>query len=142
MKDRIYETKEYLKSVKAIQIKLQYEFEKLEMLESLKYRVPGGTPTRERVQESRRTDYLERTVFKIIEGQKKINKRVDEYMAEIEKVERFIDNIKQEEYRQIMRDRYILNHKFEEIAVKNHYELSWVYRVHRNCIDFLSKIKR
>lgn len=24
----------------------------------------------------------------------------------------------------------------------NHYELSWVYRVHRNCIDFLSKIER
>lgn len=45
-------------------------------------------------------------------------------MAEIEKVERLIDNIKQEKYRQVMRDRYILNHKFKEIAVKNYYELS------------------
>ena len=69
----------------------------------------------------------------------KLNKKLEKYIDELNRIEIFIDSIDNDEVRLIARLRFIQNLKWEEISKKVNYDRSVCYRKLK---EYLKRIKK
>ena len=73
---------------------------------------------------------VEEYVVKIIDLEREIDRRIDEYVDLTREIETAIDKVGDDRYRDILRYRYINDWSWERIAQEMHYDERWVRRLH------------
>lgn len=88
--------------------------------------MPGGG--------TRHTSVMEEYVPKIVDLEREIDRRIDEYVDLVREVEAAIDQIEDERCRDVLRYRYLNGWSWEKIAEQMHYDERWVYRLHGHAL--------
>lgn len=73
---------------------------------------------------------VEEYVAKIVDLEREIDRRIDEYVDLTREIEAAIDKIGDDRCRDILRYRYINGWSWEKIARETHYDERWVRRLH------------
>ncbi|HIS92756.1 MAG TPA: hypothetical protein IAA84_07025 [Candidatus Alectryocaccomicrobium excrementavium] len=121
--------KEYLRQlsrkdarIKAL-LERQRRYRELAERRTAVYRdMPGGG--------QRHVSSVEEYATKIIDLEREIVRRIDEYADLTREVEAAIDRIGDDRYRDILRFRYVNGWGWERIAQEMHYDERWVRRLH------------
>lgn len=78
---------------------------------------------------------LPRAVESIIAAQQELQAQINLCGATRREVVAVLDQVADERDHEILRRRYLLGQRFEEIAVEMCLEYRWVRRIHKKCID-------
>lgn len=121
--------KEYLRQlsrkdarIKAL-IERQQRYRELAERRTAVYRdTPGGG--------QRHVSPVEEYAVKIVDLEREIDRRIDEYADLTREIEAAIDRIDDDRYRDILRFRYVNGWSWERIAREMHYELRWLHYLH------------
>ena len=89
----------------------------------------------ERVQSSGDKDKIGNLVSTIADMQSDRYDCMAETLKKMDEIEKAIDKVDNERYREILRLRYISLKKWEEIAVTTGYDLRWVHRMHGRALQ-------
>ena len=73
---------------------------------------------------------VEEYVAKIVDLEREIDRRIDEYVDLTREIEAAIDKVGDDRCRNILRYRYINGWSWEKIAREMHYDERWVRRLH------------
>lgn len=82
-------------------------------------------------------DSLPRAVEKIVEAQQRLQCQVKRTYAVRNEIVETINAVKSSQEREILRRRYLLGQRWEEIACAMHMNYSWVIRQHHRILDKL-----
>lgn len=126
--------KEYLRQlsrkdarIKAL-LERQRRYRELAERRTAVYRdTPGGG--------QRHVSPVEEYATKIIDLEREIVRRIDEYADLTREVEAAIDRIGDDRYRDVLRFRYINGWGWEKIAREMHYELRWLHYLHGRALQ-------
>lgn len=141
MTNREYEVKCELQSLIEMRDKIEYYVSKLEMFRELATIVNPKPNDDVKIQKSKNIHKFEDDAIKIIMYEEKVEKKVKVFMDKIEQIELKIDMIPCTASQKILKDRYILGLKFEEISRNNNYELSYTFRLHKKGIQEMAKLR-
>ena len=84
--------------------------------------IPGGG--------RRCSSSVEEYVVKIIDLEREIDRRIDEYVDLTREIEAVIDSVGDDRYRDILRYRYLNGWSWEKIAQEMHYDRRQITRLH------------
>ena len=128
------DTKEYLSQAFRIDQRIQSKIEQLASLNDLATRatatysdMPGSG--------TRRTDKMENAILSIIELENEINEDICKLVDTKRDIVHRINAVENPEYQTLLELRYLCFKTWEQIAVEMHYELRWLYRLHRRALD-------
>ena len=128
------DTKEYLSQAFRIDQRIQSKIEQLASLNDLATRatatysdMPGSG--------ARRTDKMENAILSIIELENEINEDICKLVDTKRDIVHRIKAVENPEYQTLLELRYLCFKTWEQIAVEMHYELRWLYRLHRRALD-------
>ena len=128
------DTKEYLSQAFRIDQRIQSKIEQLTSLNDLATRatatysdMPGSG--------TRRTDKMENAILSIIELENEINEDICKLVDTKRDIVHRIKAVENPEYQTLLELRYLCFKTWEQIAVEMHYELRWLYRLHRRALD-------
>lgn len=78
---------------------------------------------------------VEDNVCKIVDLEREINRRIDEYVDLTREIEGRIQSLEDERYRDVLQFRYINEWSWPRIAEEMHYCLDWVWRLHGRALQ-------
>lgn len=81
---------------------------------------------------------VEEYVARIVDLEREIDRRIDEYMDLTREIEAAIDKVGDDRYRDILRYRYINGWNWERIAQEMHYDVKWLYKMHGRALQKIS----
>lgn len=133
--------KEHLQQVYAIQRKIKRLQDRREDLRADLYSVksPSDLPDI-RVQTSLTGDKMLELVAKVDELERGIIAEIDELTEKKQEIIAEIERVPQENYRQLLFDRYILCQKWEQIALDRDKGVRWIYRLHGKALNTFEKV--
>lgn len=79
---------------------------------------------------SRHGSAVEDYAVRIVELEREIDRRIDEYVDLVRQAEAAIDQVEDERCRDVLRYRYLNGWSWEKIAEQMHYDERWVRRLH------------
>ena len=83
----------------------------------------------------RRVSSVEEYAVKIVDLEREIVQRIDEYAGLTREIEMAIDRIDDDRYRDILKFRYINGWGWERIAREMHYDVKWLYKMHGRALQ-------
>ena len=92
--------------------------------------IPGGG--------RRCSSSVEEYVAKIIDLEREIDRRIDEYVDLTREIEAVIDSVGDDRYRDVLRYRYINGWNWERIAQEMHFDVKWLYKMHGRALQEIS----
>lgn len=120
--------KEYLQQARGMQLRLEALQERRQRYEDLAsgatahYRSgPGGT---------KRVSSVEEYAVKLADLSEEMNLRASIYAETLRQIEAAIDAVSQQNYRDVLRCRYMNGWSWGKIARKLHYSESYLYQIH------------
>lgn len=132
--------KDYLKLLKKYDILIDAKTEKIQRLKALAERTTKTFSDTGNVQTSYKNDVLEDSVIKIMELQKELNVEVKEMLEVQENIEKMINNLKNNNYCEILYKRYVYKYTWEKIAVEMNYNITWVQVLHGRALAEIQKV--
>ena len=133
--------KEHLQQVYAIQRKIKRLQDRREDLRADLYSVKSPSDLPEiRVQTSITGDKMLELVAKVDELERGIIAEIDELTEKKQEIISEIERVPQENYRQLLFDRYILCQKWEQIALDRDKGVRWIYRLHGKALNTFEKV--
>ena len=133
--------KEHLQQVYAIQRKIKRLQDRREDLRADLYSVKSPSDLPEiRVQTSITGDKMLELVAKVDELERGIIAEIDELTEKKQEIIAEIERVPQENYRQLLFDRYILCQKWEQIALDRDKGVRWIYRLHGKALNTFEKV--
>ena len=133
--------KEHLQQVYAIQRKIKRLQDRREDLRADLYSVKSPSDLPEiRVQTSLTGDKMLELVAKVDELERGIIAEIDELTEKKQEIISEIERVPQENYRQLLFDRYILCQKWEQIALDRDKGVRWIYRLHGKALNTFEKV--
>jgi len=133
--------KEHLQQVYAIQRKIKRLQDRREDLRADLYSVKSPSDLPEiRVQTSLTGDKMLELVAKVDELERGIIAEIDELTEKKQEIISEIEKVPQENYRQLLFDRYILCQKWEQIALDRDKGVRWIYRLHGKALNTFEKV--
>lgn len=126
--------REYLKQLWNIDDEITERMEELEELRAKAERcsapkmegMPGGGAGEK--------DPISQTVIRIVDLDAYINFKIDELINLRTKITEQIDAISKQSYRSVLRNRYVLRKRWEDIAETMHYSINHCYRLEKQAI--------
>lgn len=131
--------KDYLKLLKKYDILIDAKTEKIQRLKALAERTTKTFSDTGNVQTSFKNDVLEDSVIKMNELQKELNTEVKEMLEIQEDIERMINNLKNNNYCEILYKRYVYEYTWEKIAVDMSFSMQWVQTLHGRALQEIQK---
>ncbi len=130
--------KEFLQSYYQLGIDIRLMNEEVEQLKSLVRKVTpnynsAGSGGGDK-------DKLPKTIEKICEIEKQLNNEIAHRSQMRDKVYGIVMSVQSVRHREILYQRYILGKKWENIAVDSRLDLRWVYRLHGQALQIVSKL--
>lgn len=131
--------KEYLQLLNKYDILIDAKSEKIQRLKALAEKTTKIFTDTGNVQTSYKNDVLEDSVIKIMELQKELNVEVKEMLEVQEDIERMINNLKNNNYCEILYKRYVYKQTWEKIAVDMSFSMQWVQTLHGRALQEIQK---
>lgn len=91
---------------------------------------------------TRRVSSVEEYAVKIVDLEREIDRRIDEYVDLTREIEAAIDRIPDGRYRDVLRFRYVNGWSWEKIAEEMRYDRRWVYRMHGRALNMIEVPKK
>ena len=132
--------KEHLQTAFIISRKLKRLNDRREDLRADLYSLGSPSFDQDRVQTSKSGDRMLELVARVDEVERDI---VVEFNALTEAKQRIIKEIERvpnENYKQLLFDRYILCQRWEKMAVDRNTGVRWIYRMHKNALNAFEKV--
>jgi len=134
--------KEYLQSIHNIQ-------KRIDRLENLRQSIradlysigsPAGHMDADKVQTSISGDKMIKLVAKVDKIERDIISEIDRLTIIKGRMLRQIERVPNENYRQLLYDRYILCQRWEKIALDRDTGVRWIYRMHGKALNAFEKV--
>ena len=134
--------KEHLQSVYSIQQKIRRLQNRREDLRADLYSIgsPTGQLDSERVQTSISGDRMAELVARVDEAERDIVAELKDLIVAKDKISQEIERVPNENYKQLLFDRYILCLKWEKIALDRDKGIRWIYRMHGKALNSFEKV--
>lgn len=134
--------KEHLQSVYSIQQKIKRLQNRREDLRADLYSIgsPTGQLDSERVQTSISGDRMAELVARVDEVERDIVAELKDLIVAKDKISQEIERVPNENYKQLLFDRYILCLKWEKIALDRDKGIRWIYRMHGKALNSFEKV--
>lgn len=130
------EVKEYLNQIRYIDSEIQAHLEERRKLrQAIELKTTSYNDVK--VQENNASSYDERYI-KYVDMADLINEKIDTLIDLKMKVSSEIDKLDKAEHRLLLRQRYINQKSFEEIAVQMCYDIRQIHRIHGNALQNMS----
>lgn len=136
MNEEFEKKKAWLRRFRESQREEQLLMEEIEQLEAAAARVtpclsvtPGG---------SGQGDSLPRAVEKIVEAQQRLQCQINRTYAVRAEIVEVINGVKSSQEREILRRRYLLGQRWEEIACAMRIDYRWLMRQHKSALGKLN----
>ena len=91
---------------------------------------------------TRRVSSVEEYAVKIVDLEREIDRRIDEYADLTREIEAAIARIPDGRYRDVLRFRYVNGWSWEKIAEEMRYDRRWVYRIHGRALNMIEVPKK
>ena len=131
--------KDYLEQIRntrtMLELKLEEKKEQKATIENVK-----GMQITERVQTSPKNDAMDNAILKLNKIDDDINRTIDKLRYKIKEVEDTIDRVKDIKHHEVLFRRYVLNQKWEQIAVCMNYDMRWVQKLHGRALQEVDKM--
>lgn len=133
--------KEHLQQVYTIQQKIGRLESRREDLRADMYSVKSPSELPDiRVQTSLIGDKMLELIAKVDEIEQSIIAEMDELINKKQQIIAEIEKVPNENYRQLLFDRYILCEKWEKIALDRDKGVRWIYRMHGKALTMFEKV--
>ena len=86
------------------------------------------------------TSGIEDKYIELSKRNNKINQAIDDKVDYTLKVSAELDHMENNDYRRLLRDRYIVGKSWEQIAVDHRFDISWVYKLHGRALQEFERI--
>lgn len=138
-------TKQYLQQIYQIHRRVMRLQAQREQIRAELYSIgsPSGKMDADKVQTSLSGDTMLRLIAKVDEVERGIVAEVEELLELQHRITREIEQLPNEQQRDVLFQRYVLFKKWEQIAVDMNYTIRRVYQLHgealesfKHCIDF------
>lgn len=133
--------KEHLQTAFVLQRKIDRLTELREDIRANMYTIgsPAGQ-TEERVQTSVNGDRMLQLIARVDEAERDIIENMTELIEAKRKITCEIEQIPNENYRQLLYDRYIKCQRWEKIALDRNKGVRWIYRLHGKSLNAFEKV--
>lgn len=134
-------TKEHLQQVYSIQRKIKRLEDRREDLRADLYSVKSPSDLPEiRVQTSLSGDKMLELISKVDELERDIIAEISDLTDKKQQIMTEIEKVPNENYRQLLFDRYILCKRWEQIALDRDKGVRWIYRMHGKSLNAFEKV--
>lgn len=135
--------KEYLQSVYTIQKRIDRLQNTRQEIRGDLYSIgsPSGQLGSDRVQTSKNDDRMLKLIAKVDELEREIVEEIDQLTQEKTKITREIEAVPNENYKQLLYERYVLCKKWERIAIDHDRCVRWIFQMHGNALKAFEKSK-
>ena len=131
-------TKDYLSQVSRLNKMINNKLSEISQLRELSVSI-SAIGNDEKVQTSPNFDKIGTTVAKIDEMENNLDKMIDEYLVNRERIIAQIDTMEEESVYQILFSRYIEKKTFEKIATEMKYSWRQIVRLHGKALQQFEK---
>ena len=131
--------KEYLQTVYSLSQQIKRLNSRREDIRNDMFSLGGIAYDQERVQTSPTGDRMTVLVARVDEIERDIVKKLDELESEKQKVILKIESVPQENYKQLLYERYVLCKRWERIAADWDKGIRWIYRMHGKALTAFEK---
>lgn len=132
--------KEYLSKAYNIQQRLKRLQRQRDELRNDLYSVKSPSFDPNKVQTSIEGDKMAALVARVDELERDIVEEVHRLIEEKDNIAKHIERIPNERQKEILFERYIQCHKFEQIAIDHDKGIRWIYRVHGNALKAFENV--
>lgn len=125
--------KEYLQQAYRIECKIALD---KELVESMRAALHGRSAnySSDGSQHILQENNVERAILRVVEYENKINAEIEDLMCKRLEIEDVIDTISNEILQEVLKRRYLLYQKWDEIAEEMHYGEQWVHKLHNRAL--------
>jgi len=128
----------YLSQYRYVNAEIDRKIKEIEMWKSKIYNITGTLV--DMPKSKNRTNTIEDGISRINDIESNINADIDRLIKIKKDIERVINQVKNPNYREILKCRYLDCKRYEQIAVDKSIDLRWLYRLHERALDAV-KIK-
>ena len=132
--------KEHLQSVYAISQKINRLQARREDIRNDLYSLGGMDMSVDRVQTSPKGDRMLELIATVDEIERDLVDEIKELTEDKQKIIREIERVPQENYKQLLYDRYVLCQRWEKIALDRNKGVRWIYRLHGKSLQAFEKV--
>lgn len=132
--------KEHLQSVYAIQLKIGRLQARREDIRNDLYSLGGMNTDSDRVQTSPKGDRMLELIATVDEIELDLVDEIKQLIAQKQQIMLEIERIPQENYKQLLYDRYVLCQRWEKIALDRNKGVRWIYRLHGKSLQAFEKV--
>lgn len=132
--------KEHLQSIYAISQRIKRLNDRREDLRNDLYSYGGIAYDRDRVQTSASGDRMAELVAKVDELDRDMEKEINRLQQQKQKIIAEIEKVPQENYKDLLFDRYVLCQRWEKIALDRDKGIRWIYRLHGKALSAFENI--
>lgn len=132
--------KEHLQSIYAISQKINRLQARREDIRNDLYSLGGMDMSADRVQTSPKGDRMLELIATVDEIERDLVDEIKELTEDKQKIIREIERVPQENYKQLLYDRYVLCQRWEKIALDRNKGVRWIYRLHGKSLQAFEKV--
>lgn len=132
--------KEHLQSIYAISQKINRLQTRREDIRNDLYSLGGMDMSADRVQTSPKGDRMLELIATVDEIERDLVDEIRQLTEEKQKIIREIERVPQENYKQLLYDRYVLCQRWEKIALDRNKGVRWIYRLHGKSLQAFEKV--
>lgn len=132
--------KEHLQSIYAISQKINRLQTRREDIRNDLYSLGGMDMSADRVQTSPKGDRMLELIATVDEIERDLVDEIKELTEDKQKIIREIERVPQENYKQLLYDRYVLCQRWEKIALDRNKGVRWIYRLHGKSLQAFEKV--
>jgi len=132
--------KEHLQTAFVISKRLKRLSDRREDIRADLYSVGSPSFDQERVQSSTSGDRMLELVARVDEVEREIVKEFKALTDAKQEIIEEIERVPNENYKQLLFDRYILCQRWEKMAVDRNTGVRWIYRMHKNALAAFEKV--
>ncbi|GHV06385.1 hypothetical protein FACS1894217_04950 [Clostridia bacterium] len=132
--------KQYLQQAFRLNQRIESNRDEIARLRSLATSIGSPDLSADRVQSSGNSDKMAATIAKIIDFERELEAEIEKYVVLRREIYGKVDRIEDDDYRIILKKRYLEFKKWENIAVEMNYSYQWVHKLHKRALqDFAKK---
>lgn len=128
--------KKYLNQAREAKIELSGKVEEARQIEELATSIKAVHW--EKKSDKQKTD-LSDQLIKLEKAQEDIGKTIEEYIKKREEIKELIGEVRDTRQRNVLYRRYILFQDWESIAEQCHYNIRWVFQLHKEGLQVLKE---
>lgn len=133
--------KQYLKQAYRLNELIKNSLTEIENLRAMSTRIASPDLTKERVSKSKSTDApFENAVNKLVDLEATVAEQADEYIQLHDEIRDMIKLIDNSDYVLVLQNRFLLFHKWEQIAKDMNITYMWVTVLYKRALEALTDI--